>query len=72
MNLSQQFVQLTKKSNNILAHISNSVASRTREMTVPLYAAQENLYLEYCVQGWTPCYWILICSSICKEEQENW
>lgn len=53
MNMGQQCAAGARKANWILGCIQRGIASRDRDVIIPLYPAAR-LHMEHCVQFWSP------------------
>ena len=54
LDMSQQCALTAQKANHILSFIKRSVASRSREVFLPLYSVLLKPHLKYCIQMWSP------------------
>ncbi|KFR04177.1 hypothetical protein N306_00734, partial [Opisthocomus hoazin] len=56
LNMTRQCAHAAQKTNCILGYIKRNIASRAREVILPLYSALMRPHLEYCIQLWSPQY----------------
>jgi len=54
LDMSQQCELTAQKANCLLGCIKRSVASRSREVNLPLCSALRRPHLEFCIQLWCP------------------